>query len=134
MSSHCCRYGQIESLRLRSVPVKLDGKQMPRRAAVLTGSVSTKRGTANAYIVFAEAESVGKALASNMQLVSVVTMLHCELHRMLWVKLCDNMQHSALQQSAQEVDCKWVAMSAWAWTDKASAPWTCVPNDTVRTS
>ena len=76
MSSICCRFGQIESLRLRSVPVKLDGKKMPRRAAVLTGSVSTKRGTANAYIVFVEAESVGKALASNMQLVSGVNMLH----------------------------------------------------------
>ena len=49
---------------------------MPRRAAVLTGSVSTKRGTANAYIVFVEAESVAKALASNMQLVGVVNMLH----------------------------------------------------------
>ena len=63
----CCRFGKVESLRKRSVPVKLDGKKMPRRAAVLTGNVSTDRRTANAYVVFAEEGSVDRALASNMQ-------------------------------------------------------------------
>lgn len=55
----------MESVRLRSVPVKLDAK-MPRRAAILTGNVASDRGTANAYVVFADAASAKAALAHNM--------------------------------------------------------------------
>ena len=55
----------MESVRLRSVPVKLDAK-MPRRAAILTGNVASERGTAHAYVVFADAASAKAALAHNM--------------------------------------------------------------------
>jgi len=59
------RYGAVESVRLRSVPVKLDVK-MPRRAAILTGNVAADRGTAHAYVVFADAAAAAAALALNM--------------------------------------------------------------------
>ena len=60
----------MESVRLRSIPVKLDAA-MPRRAAVLTGRVDAARATAHAYIVFSTPEEAKTALAQNMQLVSM---------------------------------------------------------------
>jgi len=62
------RYGTVESVRLRSIPVKLD-VAMPRRAAVLTGKVDTARATAHAYIVFSTPEAAEAALVQNMQVV-----------------------------------------------------------------
>ncbi|KAK9843654.1 hypothetical protein WJX81_001246 [Elliptochloris bilobata] len=59
------RYGAVESVRLRSVPVKLDVK-MPRRAAILSGNVASDRGTANAYVVFVDTAAAAAALAHNM--------------------------------------------------------------------
>ncbi len=59
----------MESVRLRSIPVKLDAA-MPRRAAVLTGKVDAARATAHAYIVFSTPEEAKAALVHNMQLVS----------------------------------------------------------------
>ena len=59
------RYGIIESMRRRSVPVKLDAK-MSRKAAIITGNVSDKRGTSHAYVVF---QDEAAALASNMHVV-----------------------------------------------------------------
>lgn len=56
-------------MRLRSVPVKLDAK-LPRRAAILTGNVASDRGTAHAYVVFADVGSAAAALAHNMAEVS----------------------------------------------------------------
>lgn len=58
------------SVRLRSVPVKLDAA-MPRRAAVLTGKVDAERATAHAYIVFSVPEEARAALAHNMQVVRI---------------------------------------------------------------
>ena len=69
------RYGAVESIRLRSVPVKLD-KKLPRRAAILSGHISSDRGTAHAYIVFKDAASVAAALAHNMQEVRVSKASH----------------------------------------------------------
>ncbi|DBA87406.1 TPA: hypothetical protein ACH3X1_004451 [Trebouxia sp. C0004] len=62
------RYGSIESVRRRSVPVKLDAK-MSRKAAVITGNVSDKRGTSHAYVVFQDQTAAIAALASNMHMV-----------------------------------------------------------------
>lgn len=62
------QYGSIESVRRRSVPVKLDAK-MSRKAAVITGSVSDKRGTSHAYVVFQDESAAIAALASNMHMV-----------------------------------------------------------------
>lgn len=69
-----CRHGKVESVRLRSVPVKLDAK-MPRRAAVLSGNISDSRGTAHAYVVFQEQAAAQAALASNMQEVGLLDFL-----------------------------------------------------------
>ncbi|KAK9812953.1 hypothetical protein WJX72_006275 [[Myrmecia] bisecta] len=60
------QYGTVQSVRLRSVPVKPDLK-MPRKAAILSGNLSETRGIANAYIVFESTEAADAALAQNMQ-------------------------------------------------------------------
>lgn len=59
-------YGKVESARLRSVSVDADGK-MPRRGKVITKKFSAGSDVANAYVVFASAESAEMALAHNMQ-------------------------------------------------------------------
>ncbi len=51
------------------MPVKLDAK-MSRKAAVITGNVSDKRGTSHAYVVFQDETAAIAALASNMHMVS----------------------------------------------------------------
>lgn len=65
------RYGSIESIRRRSVPVALDAK-MSRKAAIITGNVSDKRGTSHAYVVFQDEAAALAALASNMHMVCPV--------------------------------------------------------------
>ncbi len=52
------------------MPVKLDAK-MSRKAAVITGNVSDKRGTSHAYVVFQDETAAIAALASNMHMVSL---------------------------------------------------------------
>ena len=59
------RYGPVESVRLRSIPLDIDSKA-PRQHAVKAGKISADRGSANAYVVFKSAESVPAALAANM--------------------------------------------------------------------
>ena len=66
-----CRYGRIESIRKRSVPVKLDAK-MSRKAAIITGNISESRGTIHAYVVFHEEPAALAALTSNMHMVGQV--------------------------------------------------------------
>ena len=65
-----CRYGPLESVRLRSVAIRLD-KRLPRRAAVILGSVRSaeEHGCAHAYVVFQEPSAIDAALEQNMQLV-----------------------------------------------------------------
>lgn len=60
------RFGAVQSVRLRSVPIRLD-KKLPRRAAILAGRVSGDRGTAHAYVVFKEAAAATAALELNMK-------------------------------------------------------------------
>ena len=62
----------MESVRLRSVPLKLD-KKLPRRAAILSKHVSSEMGPAKAYVVFKDSSSVPSALALNMQEVQNLT-------------------------------------------------------------
>ena len=79
-----CRYGSIESVRRRSVPVKLDAK-MSRKAAVITGNVSDKGGTSHAYVVFQDESAAIAALASNMHMVSLETRIDpafCKFYRL----------------------------------------------------
>ncbi len=56
------------------MPVKLDAK-MSRKAAVITGNVSDKRGTSHAYVVFQDETAAIAALASNMHMVSLETLM-----------------------------------------------------------
>ncbi|BDA45860.1 probable nucleolar protein 12 at C-terminar half [Coccomyxa sp. Obi] len=59
------QYGTVESVRLRSLPLKDDGK-LPRRAAVAAGALD-EAGSANAYVVFSSGVSAVHALAHNMR-------------------------------------------------------------------
>lgn len=76
---HDCRYGSVESVRLRSVPVQPEAVALPRRAAVLTGKVDAERATAHAYVVFAEPQQAQAALAHNMQVVSSAARYHASV-------------------------------------------------------
>ena len=68
LSSCVPRYGEIDTVRLRSVAVKPDSKK-PRRAAIIAGEV-LEGHSAHAYVVFKDTASVEAALAHNMQLVT----------------------------------------------------------------
>lgn len=70
-----CRYGKVDSVRLRSVPVDL-AKKMPRKAAVLSGAIAADRGTSHAYVVFSDVAAATAALAHNMQEVRGPPRLH----------------------------------------------------------
>ncbi len=66
------------------MPVKLDAK-MSRKAAVITGNVSDKRGTSHAYVVFQDETAAIAALASNMHMVSLEKLIEpasCKIHRL----------------------------------------------------
>jgi nucleolar protein 12 len=52
--------GEIESVRLRSLPV--DNPVLPKKAAIAMGKINAKRETCNAYVVFKTVESVAAAL------------------------------------------------------------------------
>jgi len=60
------QYGTVDSVRMRSVPLKLDAK-MPRKAAIAAGNVDVERGTSHAYLVFKDESSAKAALAHNMK-------------------------------------------------------------------
>jgi len=56
----------VDTTRIRSATVDPEAK-LPRRAALLTGTLSASRGAVNGYVVFKSAEAVEAALALNMQ-------------------------------------------------------------------
>lgn len=62
-----CRYGTIESIRLRSLPIDNDSR-MPRTLQIKAGKVNTDGGSANAYICFKFREEATAACAENMSL------------------------------------------------------------------
>ena len=57
--------GAVETVRLRSIAVDPETK-MKRKSALLAGAVDASRGSGHAYVVFAEAAHVTKALELNM--------------------------------------------------------------------
>uniref|UniRef100_A0A061SHY7 Nucleolar protein 12 n=1 Tax=Tetraselmis sp. GSL018 TaxID=582737 RepID=A0A061SHY7_9CHLO len=59
------RFGKVVSVRVRSVPVKLDSK-MPRRGAVITGTTNEARSSMSAYVVMESKEAAEQALSLNM--------------------------------------------------------------------
>lgn len=60
------RYGEVDSVRLRSLPLQTDAG-MPRRAAISSGRVDAAGPSANAYLVFRSRLAARAALAHNMQ-------------------------------------------------------------------
>ena len=52
--------GEIESVRLRSLPV--DNPVLPKKAAIAMGQINAKRQTCNAFVVFKSTDSVAAAL------------------------------------------------------------------------
>ncbi|CAG9569103.1 unnamed protein product [Danaus chrysippus] len=62
------QYGQIETVRIRTVPVK-DARVTPKMA-VIKNELHPDRTTVNAYIKFADAASVSKALVENNTLLN----------------------------------------------------------------
>lgn len=63
-----CRYGAIESIRFRSMPLKEDSR-VPRRVAAASGTIDGSKGSFHAYIVFENKESVSQALQENMKVL-----------------------------------------------------------------
>ncbi len=65
------RFGTIESVRLRSLPLK-EGVKLPRKAAIAGGHIETDRASAHAYVVFSRRASAAYALQLNMSEVSML--------------------------------------------------------------
>lgn len=68
LKSHFERYGEVESVRFRSMMLVKDSK-VPRRAAAASGTVDTERGSFHAYVVFESIQSVPKSLQENMKVL-----------------------------------------------------------------
>ncbi|KAG1655423.1 hypothetical protein FOA52_009094 [Chlamydomonas sp. UWO 241] len=62
------KYGTIESVRLRSLPMDVSAKGT-RKVKAMLGQVDKRRAIGNAYVVFVDVASVEPALAENMALV-----------------------------------------------------------------
>lgn len=60
------KFGTIESVRLRSIPITEAGVKLPRRSAILSGQVAEDKGTSHAYVVFKDAGSAMAAQQMNM--------------------------------------------------------------------
>lgn len=71
----CQEFGDVESLRLRSVPiagtaVDDNGNQnLVKKVCSNSRQFGEQKGSFNAYVVFKEAASVGKALAANNRMI-----------------------------------------------------------------
>ncbi len=62
------QYGDIESIRFRSMLLKKDSR-VPRRVAAAAGTVDEERGSHHAYLVFVHDTAVPKALQENMKVL-----------------------------------------------------------------
>lgn len=58
--------GEVESVRLRSLPLDVSSKGN-RKAKAMQGMIDKQRATGNAYVVFKDVASVEKALEANME-------------------------------------------------------------------
>jgi nucleolar protein 12 len=71
MRAFCSKYGEIESLRLRSLPVEgtavdeAGNQTLVRKVCAIKGKLGTQKGSMNVYVVFKSAESVALALKDN---------------------------------------------------------------------
>ncbi|KAI8107415.1 hypothetical protein M9435_002445 [Picochlorum sp. BPE23] len=68
LKAHFQKYGTIESIRFRSMPLKEDSK-VPRRVAAASGTIDESKGSFHAYIIFENKESVSQALQENMKVL-----------------------------------------------------------------
>lgn len=65
------QYGEVESVRLRSVPIagtavdEAGNQDLVKKVCSIKKNLGTQKGSMNAYIVFKEEESVSKALEAN---------------------------------------------------------------------
>lgn len=63
-----CRYGTVENVRLRNLPIDIASK-MPKQLQIKAGKVDASRGSATAFVRFAAREEASAALAANMSVV-----------------------------------------------------------------
>ena len=74
----CSDFGVVESVRLRSVPVagtavdEAGNQNLVKKVCVNEKNFGTQKGSLNAYVVFRDRSSVGKALAANNRLVDAL--------------------------------------------------------------
>ena len=67
----CSKYGDVESVRLRSIPIlgtavdDAGNQDLVRKVCAIKRKFGDQKGSMNAYVVFTEADSVGKALEAN---------------------------------------------------------------------
>ena len=72
----CSEYGEVQSVRLRSLPVagtaidEAGNHDRMKKVCAIKRMFGDQKGSMNAYVVFAEPESVTKALALNNTLLS----------------------------------------------------------------
>lgn len=75
MKALCAKYGAIETLRIRSLPIEgtavdeAGNQSLVRRVCAQQGKLGTQKSAMNCYVVFSKEESVALALADNNMLV-----------------------------------------------------------------
>lgn len=75
MKALCAKYGAVETLRIRSLPIEGTAVDEPgnqslvRRVCAQQGKLGTQKSAMNCYVVFSNEESVALALADNNMLV-----------------------------------------------------------------
>ena len=67
-SRHTCRYGTVQSVRLRSLALDRDAKGS-RRVRAMLGKLDASNEVSNAYVVFDTEKGAEKAMSANMTLV-----------------------------------------------------------------
>lgn len=71
----CTEFGEVESVRLRSVPVagtavdEAGNQDLVRKVCVNKRDFGTQKGSLNAYVVFKSSSSIQKALSANNRLI-----------------------------------------------------------------
>jgi nucleolar protein 12 len=75
ITKFCSEYGEVESVRLRSVPVagtavdESGNQNLVKKICVNTKKFGAQKGSLNAYVVFKKKESLAKALKANNRLI-----------------------------------------------------------------
>ena len=66
-----CRFGTVENVRLRNLPIDVDSK-MPKTLQIKAGKVQGDRSSASAFVRFATVDEALAALARNMTVIDGV--------------------------------------------------------------